>query len=237
MINNEILKEIGLSNNEVEVYLITLKLNEALAGQIAKQSKISRPHIYDNLNKLVEKGLVTYTMKGSKKYFKTTKPSKLLEYLKEKEKNLIGIMPELKKLHDSAEEKLKIEIYEGSEGLKIILNDIIKTGKEVFTFGASDRVRQYLPDFFIDRYLIEREKKRIIAKQLFSDKTKVLKTKMSVFRKLPKSFASPSTTVIYGNKVTIWIWTKNPTIIMIENLGVAKSYKEYFELLWKTAKP
>lgn len=99
MINKEILKQIGLSDNESEVYLIVLKLNEALASNIAKQSKISRPHIYDNLNKLVEKGLITYVIKSNKKYFKAVNPDNLMDYLKEKEEDLKEILPELQELY------------------------------------------------------------------------------------------------------------------------------------------
>lgn len=234
MINKEILHQIGLSNSETDIYLIVLKLNGALAGEIAKYSKISRPHIYDNLNKLVGKGLITYVIKNNRKYFKAVDPEKLLDYLKEKEDNLQDILPELQELYKPLKEKLKIEIYEGIEGLKTILNDIIKTEEDVLAFGASDRVKDYVPGFFVDRYLKLREKKRIVARQLFSEKTKVLETKASIFRKLPKEFSSPSTTVVYGNKVTIWVWTKTPTIIMIENKGVAKSYKNQFELMWNS---
>ncbi len=236
MINKEIIKQIGLSENEAEVYLIVLKLNEALAGDIAKQSKISRPHIYDNLNKLAEKGLITYVVKNNRKYFKAVEPTKLLDYLKEKEENLTGILPELLELYKPLKEKLRIEIYEGPEGIKTILNDIIKTKKEIVAFGASDRIREYVPDFIIDRYLKEREKKKIIARQLFTEGSKVVKTKTSIFRPLPKEFASPTTTVIYGNRVTIWIWLKIPTIILIENPYLANSYRTHFELMWKSAK-
>lgn len=235
MINKEVLKQIGLSDGEAETYLIVLKLNEALASDVAKRSRISRPHIYDNLNKLVKKSLVTYVIKNNKKYFKVVEPIKLLDYLKEKEENLKTIMPDLQELYKPLEMKTKIEVYEGAEGAKSVLNDILKTRKNIVAFGASDRIRQYLPDFFVERYLREREKRKITARQLFSEKTKVLETKASIFRILPKEFSSPSTTVVYGDKVTIWVWAEIPTIMMIENKGVAKSYRDQFELMWAAA--
>jgi len=236
MINREILKQIGLSDNEAEVYLIVLKLNEALASTIARRSKISRPHIYDTLNKLFEKGLLTYVIKNNKKYFKSINPIRLIDYINEKEEGLKSILPELKELYKPLDKGLKIEIYEGSEGIKAILNDILKTQKRIVSFGASDRIKDYLPDFVIDRYIKEREKNKIIARQLYAEKINILKTNVSIFKLLPKEFSSPTTTVIYGNKVTIWIWAKIPTIIMIENEDLAKSYKKHFELMWKASK-
>ena len=41
---------------------------------------------------------------------------------------------------------------------------------------------------------------------------------------------------IYGNKVSIHILTDKPIIIIIKNKDVAKSYKSYFEFLWRFAK-
>jgi len=82
----------------------------------------------------------------------------------------------------------------------------------------------------------ESEKKKIFARQLHAETTQGLKTKMSVFRKLPKEFESPTTTVIYGDKVTIWMWLKTLAIILIENKDLANSYRKHFESMWKQAK-
>ena len=52
----------------------------------------------------------------------------------------------------------------------------------------------------------------------------------------PKEFASPSTTLIYGNKVLIWIWSETPITLEIESNEVTQSYKKHFELMWKSIK-
>ncbi len=47
----------------------------------------------------------------------------------------------------------------------------------------------------------------------------------------------PTTTYIYGNKVAVVIWLKERSLaIMIEDDIIAKSFKEFFEILWRTAK-
>ncbi|MEK6834955.1 MAG: helix-turn-helix domain-containing protein [Nanoarchaeota archaeon] len=236
MDNKEILKQIGLTDNEAEVYLILLNSKEALASDIAKKTRISRPHVYDILNKLVERGLVSYIVKNNKKYFKPINPEKLVDYLKEKEILLESIIPNLNELYQPLKNKPQIRVLEGSEGLKTILNDILKNAREILVFGASDRVRNYLPEYFVNRYLKEREKKNIIAKQLYSEGTGLLKSKVSIFKRLPKEFASPSTTLIYANKVIIWIWSETPITLEIESEEVVKSYKNHFELMWRAVK-
>jgi len=238
------LLNIGLSEKEVGFYLLIIQHREITAGEISKIRGGSRTHTYDTLNKLLDKSLVTYAIKNNIKYFKAIDPEKLLDFLKEKkekieqeEKEISKIIPEIKQLQEGfIKEEVKIEIFEGKEGLKTIMNDILKTKQNFIVWGATTKVREYLPDFFIQKYLNERKKEKIHAKQLFTDFYGVLKSPFSENRKLPKEFASPTTTAVYGNKVAIFLWFEIPKVILIENKDLAKSYEKHFELMWKQAK-
>lgn len=236
-----VLLDIGLTEKEAELYLLAIKHKEVTASQIARISSESRTHTYDTINTLIKKGLLTYVIKNNIKYFKAVNPERLLNYLKEKsakieeeEKSVRKIIPQLKDIQQkSGEEEPKIEIYEGKEGLKSLLNDIISEGKDFVTWGATTKVKEHLPDFVIQKYLNERKKRNIRARQLFTDSYGVLKSPLSKNKKLPKEFANPTTTLIYGNKVAIFLWTEMPKIILVESKELAGSYKTYFELLWE----
>jgi len=65
---------------------------------------------------------------------------------------------------------------------------------------------------------------------------KILKSKNSFVRYLPKDYFSPISTVIYGNKVALIIWSEPYYAFLIENKEVADSFKSYFNLLWNGAK-
>ena len=41
---------------------------------------------------------------------------------------------------------------------------------------------------------------------------------------------------IYSDKVVITVWSKEPYAFLIRSKEVARSYRSYFELLWKVAK-
>jgi sugar-specific transcriptional regulator TrmB len=237
----ETLLKIGLSDKEADLYLLIIKHNEITAGEISKITEESRTHTYDTLNKLLKKSLVTQVIKNNVRYFKAINPEKILDYLKEKETKLSEekesvqkIIPELKKLQDQfSKDEVVIEVYEGKEGLKTVMNDIIKEGKDFVTWGATTKVRDYLPNFFIEKYLNERKKRNIKARQLFTDFYGVLETPLSENKKLPKEFASPATTLVYGDKVSIWMWLEIPRVVLIKNKELAKSYRQHFELMWK----
>jgi len=46
----------------------------------------------------------------------------------------------------------------------------------------------------------------------------------------------PSSTVIYGNKTAIIVWSHPFLTILVENKEVSDSYRSYFNLLWNIAK-
>jgi len=238
----DVLLEIGLREKEADLYLLVARHKEIVASQIAKISNESRTHAYDTINSLIKRGLITYVVKNNTKCFKAVSPERLLDYLREKEEKIKEeerrvreIIPKLKEFQSKSKEEERIEVYEGKEGLKSILNDIVRQGENFVTWGATSKIKDYLPEFIIKKYLKEREKKKIRAKQLFTDFYGVLKSPLSENRKLPKEFASPTTTLVYGDKIAIWLWLEVPKVISIESKDLAKSYKKYFDLMWNSA--
>ncbi len=86
-----------------------------------------------------------------------------------------------------------------------------------------------------------RAKKGIILKHLLNKKYRALVQQRrglshTEFRFLPEHFEMPTSTEIYGDKVTIMILTqRDPMAIQIESKAVAESFRKYFFALWKMA--
>ena len=57
------LREAGLTEGEIKVYLALLELGSSTTGPIVDKSGISRSIIYQILEKLMEKGLVSFITK------------------------------------------------------------------------------------------------------------------------------------------------------------------------------
>src|SRR3989344_1554284 len=135
MTNQEILQQSGLSEGESRVYLALLKLGSSPVNKIKEETKLHRTTIYDFIEKLLNKGLVNYVIRNSVKYYKATHPNKLSEFLKEKEHHLTAILPSLIKLQEFQKEDILIEVYKGIEGVKTILNEILRHGKDYVILG------------------------------------------------------------------------------------------------------
>ena len=67
----EILQRIGLTRGESEVYITLLKTGNTSSGRLIKDSGVSRSKVYEVLERLKQKGLVTEMIKQNVKYFTT----------------------------------------------------------------------------------------------------------------------------------------------------------------------
>lgn len=239
----EVLEQIGLTRNEIKVYLALIDLGSSLAGKIAKKADLHRRPVYDALNRLIEKGLASYTIKSGKRYFQAANPEKLLETAKEREIKLKAIISELKERFQKIKVDVFSEIYEGKEGLKSVMEDILKQKKEWLTIGSTGKGTKILP-FYLKNFTKRREKAKIKRKVLIArtkegeEYYKELKSQKFVNVKfLPKNIKQPQTIWIYNDKVAIILVSlDHPVITLIQNKEIAESYREYFDWLWKIAK-
>jgi len=234
----QVLEDIGLGKNEAKVYLALVELGNSVAGAIAENSKVHRTNVYDAIESLIQKGLVTYIFRSNKKFFTAADPTRIKEILSEKvlnfENNLLPNLNSIK--HKSSKPQSLIQIYEGIIGIKAITDDILKEKKEICTFGIPRDVSKKMSSF-LSIYHKRRIKAKIWQKHIYNEnaKDRILQLNKMTYTKasyLPKEYDSPATTTIYGDKVAFFIWSEKPFGILIEDKRMAKSYKNYFKILW-----
>src|SRR5665213_1385997 len=83
-----ILKNFGLSQKEIAVYLALIELGPSSVRDISAKSKINRGTSYDILKSLISIGIVSYYNKESKQYFMAEPPEKLLGAIDQKKEDL-----------------------------------------------------------------------------------------------------------------------------------------------------
>jgi len=240
----ELLKEIGLTNREIEVYLILLDIGTSPVNRIYEKTGIQRRNIYDLLNKLVEKGLVTYITENKKKYFQPKDPHKLVDYIDEqkarlddKRGELVENIGELKAKFDSIKTEQEAEIYRGLDGIKSILFDCL-SAKEVLFIGATGMVEDKLP-YFWPQYNKKRIANKISWKLLLNYEAKnkpITKSQLYSYKILPKELSGPNVIYIYGDKIANVLWVDPPISFVIKDSRIAESYRKYFNFLWRTMK-
>lgn len=236
MDNKQGLKQIGLSDGESSVYLALLKIGSCPVAKLKEETRLHRTTIYDFLEQLLNKGLVNYVIKGGVKYYKATHPNKLRDYVKEKENMVNEILPDLTKLAEMFKEELSVEVYKGVEGVKTLLKDVLREGKDHVIFGIDEEMFKEKLGPFMDWYFKEEKKRGFTERILTRDDVKyVYEYETAIYRYLPSKSFNPTPTYVWGDNVGILIWEPF-TVIRIKNPALADSYHKHFEMLWKQAK-
>jgi sugar-specific transcriptional regulator TrmB len=236
------LEEFGLTSTEEKVYLALLGLGLSAAADIIKKTQLHRTTVYDILDRLIEKGLVSYVIQNKVKYYSAASPSKFLDIAleekkqaEEKQKSAKDVIDKLKSIKEEAKVESLAQIFIGVKGLKTVMNDIIETGKDFVEFGVEGKFEDVLP-IYTEQWANQRRKKNIKARIICTKGSPSPTWKMNEIKFLPREYQSPASTLIYGDKVAIFIEEEPVLIILIESRKLAQSYKNYFNLLWKIAK-
>jgi sugar-specific transcriptional regulator TrmB len=234
--NKEILKEAGLNNNEIEVYLALTKYGSIAVSKISQITNLHRSNLYDTLEKLHNKGLVSHVITNNVKHYQATKPSRLIGYFEERLDNVKGIIPELEGLSKLPKEETVVELFKGKEGIKSVFKDILDEGKENWVCGAAEKFEELLP-IFSKQYLRQINEKKMVEKIIFEEGTKVdIETNKGEYKFLSKEHDVPTSFNVYGDKVALFIWNTPMFAILIKSPEIAKTYKKYFEFLWGLSK-
>lgn len=233
------IKELGLTENEANIYLTLLTHGSLTAGKVTKHSGIHRRSIYDCLDRLISKGLVSYVTKGRNRYYQATNPEHLNEIVKDKQNNLLRILPQLSLLYTTAR-KEEITILQGRKGVRVVYEDIIANGEDYYAI-ATGRIRDAVGPKTYEKYVQEKKGKGIKLYVLCPELMRPyvnIKIPDATPRFIPDEYASPINIVIYGDTVELLIWSNDPMsplILLIKNKKVNEAFKKYFDLLWKSA--
>jgi sugar-specific transcriptional regulator TrmB len=236
----DILQDIGLTNAEIKVYLALLELGSCSAGPILDKTELHNSVVHTTLNRLIEKGLVSFVKEGKKNIYQASNPKHLIEYINDKKERIETILPLLLAKQGLAKEKPTVTTYRGVKGMREILHELLEAGgKEHHTIGSSVKSLM-MGDKWWEQYHKKRAKKGIHAKLLFYESLKEWKAEQrypnSLIRYTKAGFEPLTETIIRNDKVGILLWIAKPIGILIHNKELADSYEKYFEYLWKTGK-
>lgn len=235
------LEEFGLSNNESKIYIAALILGTQTANTIAKRAGLLRTTTYEILKSLVNKGLASYVIKDKKKYFEVVDPKVLIEVLEEKKTKLKQVLPELLKIKKSILEKPSVEVYEGKEGLKTILEDLLKNAKKNYkVIGNNMKFREVLYDYYVESFINKRLKTGISCQFISEPGKETIKLQKEdkkvkrITKIMGELFNSNAELFIYEDKIAIFTLIKQQPIgILIKEKSVSELFRIIFDKIWK----
>lgn len=244
-----LLKNFGLNDKEVAVYLTLIELGSAPVRVIALKSKVNRGTTYDILKSLMEQGLVTYFNKQSHQYFAAEPPEKLVQALENRKQAIDEVqtqitenLPNLHSVFSRGGGKPVMKLYEGVKGVRQIFEDVLTSvanskDKQYWIYSsatAKERKLVYaaMPDFNKKRLLKKIKVQTISLGQggelVGLDERKWLESKNDNLKATHQ--------IIYAGKVAHLSLddAENPIGAVIENESIYLSQRIIFESLWNT---
>lgn len=243
--HEELLKASGLTQNESLVYLALLKTGKSTSSKIVKEANISGGKIYETLDKLSQKGLVKSVIENGVKHFIASEPEMLIEYIKDKERELLkkekelkDILPQLKNLKEHQQKLENVSYIKGFRGLTPVIYNTLKKAKSIKIMGVTSKKDVKFNNFWKEWHK-ERVKLKKPAQMIFSDKNteywrfykKLKHTKIKEILHF-----TPSAITIIDNNVFIHSYEEQLTTIHVLSDAIATSFSNFFNDLWQQAK-
>ena len=235
------LKDLGISRKEALIYIAVLKTKKATVAQIAGATEIKRTTVYHCLDSLIEKGLVSKTIKDSKKYYFAEDPKESLNNLLREQKDAIaGVLPELKNIFGQDSFQPEIRIYRYKSGLKKVFEDILTCQEKIDRYYISDfNVEDLLGEKFVDEFVKKRIKTGIKSLSLRSFKYKPRREKgiphtkqLREARFMPEGIDIKPYICIYDNKVAVISSKEERLGFIIESKDFSDAQKAIFDIIW-----
>jgi len=241
-----LLERAGLTAGEARTYLALVELGESTTGPIVQKANIAKSIVYPLLNKLQDKGLVSYVVKDKTKYFQAAEPGRLLEFIELRKKELDQtenqmqeFIAQLSTAHQTPESTVRV--FTGFKGLMTVheqIYDHLTKGDEYLFLNIPADQPSYFHAFWKKDHA-RRIKAGIQCRLLFDPDTalEILKNRNSYkgcdARFMPARIKSPVWFMVYKDTGVISFSTENPLTIEIKNEKIAASFKAYFEEFWK----
>lgn len=235
---NKAIQGLGLSESEVNIYLSSLELGESNISELAKNAGLTRSSCYNGVQKLISLGLMSIYRIGSRKIYRAANPDRLLSLFKEREELIAEVLPKLKSRQHIHDKKPALFTYQGREGFKAVLNDILDRQFPLSAITSIDNALAVLGEDF--KEFIEERSKKHLRVRLLTDKTdktiemrKKDNAELRVTKFLPSGLPLTTANFIYGDRIAIVsLIAKDPFSIIIEDPAVVGTYANLFEIAW-----
>jgi sugar-specific transcriptional regulator TrmB len=247
-VNFYLLKELGLTEAEINVYSALTKKGRLSASMLANETKLNRSNLYKVLSRLISQKLISEIIYKKIKYFSANNPSRIKEMLDNKIKDLkekegeidkiVSFFKKQKPVEDSSE--FSVQVFSGKEELKQVLAKMLslKRGDITYALGIKGFFKEIFPEFW-KNYKNQREIKGIKFRGVLdtgSMKPTKPHRKFTEVRYTSIPHMSHIRIDLYKDNLIFFITDpKDPKAIVIKNREMMAAMKSYFDLLWEKA--
>ena len=245
----EILRRIGLTDYEAKSYLALLTYGPMAGRTVADKSGVPPTRVFDALKSLAKKGFVSITSEKPMKFQAIEPEIAVKGYLNEKisrlqsdEKTIIESLKNIKKPLITEGIKEKVLVTHGFDNMFKIGNDMFeKAKKEMLIFSSGEEI-PYSHKIAWKKATSRGIKTRFIAQKCDKENIHILK-EFKGLGAATRYYPSKDYSIAIQDREKVMIIVKNPLdpkdrmITLFYSEDLANSLADWFEVIWKKAKP
>lgn len=243
------LENTGLTPVQAEILGFLLENGEFKAKDIAKRLNRPRGVVYKGLEDLAELELIVrLDAKNRVSTFRAEHPAKIEDLFDRKERELeqkrrvfSQALPDLVSSYNLSNNKPGIRFFEGNEGIRTVIDDVLKSKEDVYTFIDMDALQSDPELIAINKEHIKKRvksgtKKKLIAPLSAQKYFETYDVAMTEVRFLKEDFFPfKSGMQIYDGKVSFQTIDKeNRIAVILEDRNIYKMHRLFFEYIWNT---
>jgi sugar-specific transcriptional regulator TrmB len=237
------LEKLGFSPSEIKIYSYLLENGASYANRISSTVSINRTNVYEALDRLISKGVISFIMKNGVKWYEANDPKSLISLVQARSDDLKNIGDDISKdignlSTDRKTLKLEANIFTGKKGLRMIFEEILDTGRPIALIASQLQFQEIFGPYF-ELWHKKRIMKNISQRSIFPEdmRQRLNKRKLLEYHFVDKRFTNPTTTIIYGDNTVFIEWSTEPLVIKIQSEYITRSHLNHFNLLWDKSVP
>src|SRR3989344_278553 len=239
------LTKLGLTKDEVKVYLTAIELGKCTILQLARSTYIPRTTVYLIIESLLEKELLKQSAKGKKKIYFPATPEELLSLARKKKQEINETIASLEQetaylsaLYNKDHKKPRVLYYEGIDGIKKIYEGTLASEK-ILVHCMSQTAREIMGDY-LEHYFERVISRMIHTFEIVSDSSqdKQYQKEYSTLRNkiitIPATYTTDTNYMIYGDKVAFITYKDSfPVAIVIDDKELSFFETIRFMMIWE----
>ncbi len=233
----ELLKSIGLTENEIDVYIDLLKNKASTAYLVAQRINQHRSSVYGAIRKLQHMGFIVEIRNEKRKLYQTKEYTAIEEYLKQKQVELHEISSYLKNISNTKMPEGSISVSYGLTRLRAALSSILNLKQEILIWILPKNVEAILGEWFLKEINETAIKKEIPIKVIhtkqFDDTEKITKNNLLNTRYINEE--ANIFTILCSDIVFLIVLANPITVIEMKNDNIAEGFKSRFYIFWERA--
>jgi len=231
------LKDYGLTEKQAKVYLACLELDSATVQKISQKAGLVRTTVYEVLEILRQKGFINTFLKKRIKYFNAEDPRQVVRFAQNKVDALKNTLPELEGIAGQSRNRPSLRFYQGKDGMKLILEEILNEAKELIAFGSAEDLFRELGDYF-PKFVEQRIKNKIPLRVILQDSEKARERKrlgpeqLRQVKLIADKYGQHGLIYVWKNKVAMFSFIHDFVAVVVESHELAELQNALLNNLW-----